>query len=69
MAQDNIFQPIGEVAQQTDAQSEIVGGDALRQVQETDSLCMECHQQVRHIWLAMLVILLADHQCTACFYV
>lgn len=47
MAQDNIFQPIGEVAQQTDAQSEIVGGDALRQVQETDSLCMECHQQVR----------------------
>jgi hypothetical protein len=57
MAAENLFKPIGDLAQQTDAQPEVADDDANlhddgafdneeREVQQTESLCMECHEQV-----------------------
>ena len=56
--QENLFKPIGQLAQDTDARPEVDDDDARlqeggefqegneREVEQVESLCMECHQQV-----------------------
>lgn len=59
--QENLFKPIGQLAQDTDARPEVDDDDARlqeggdfqegneREVEQVESLCMECHQQVGNL--------------------